>query len=394
MFKDSDKDIWNARTIERLSELTTKSTPVKRASPNIVSKNIGKKYKASSLPASPNKTNVLQRRVLEQPKINTLNSASNNGGSPRKTNNFSKKSNTVSSTTLFDFFGRKKESNGSPNIRKGTLKEKLENEAITSKYWNSSDPATILKLEIADSNNKSDSNTPCDNDNGKNILDDDDIQCKDETPCKDESTQDLVRPSSKKECPWYKRLQVDAFKYGSIPNCTAYFLSHFHSDHYIGLSSKWSHGPIYCSSVTGNLVIQQLRVKPQYVQKLPMNEEVAIDKTDTTVTLIDANHCPGSALFLFKTKFADGKIKRYLHTGDVRACPRQVLHSAIAQPDNPPIDILYLDTTYLNGRYCFPAQEQVVNAIILLIKEAIKNGELLPLKRTKTIKEQEDKSQM
>ncbi|CAG8545108.1 3927_t:CDS:10, partial [Cetraspora pellucida] len=105
--------------------------------------------------------------------------------------------------------------------------------------------------------------------------------------------------------------------------------------------------------------------------------------------------CPGSALFLFKTKFADGKIKRYLHTGDFRACPRQVLHSAIAQPDNPQIDILYLDTTYLNERYCFPAQEQVVNAIIQLIKEVIKNGELLPLKRMKkTIKEQEDKSQM
>ncbi|CAG8561477.1 17917_t:CDS:2, partial [Racocetra fulgida] len=316
MVKDSDKDIWNARTIERLSELTTKSsstesysitsTPVKRESPNIVNKNIGKKYKASSLPASPNKTNALQRRVLEQPKINTLNSANNIGGSPtkdRKTNNFSKKSNTISSTTLFDFFGRKKESNGSPNIRKGTLKEKLENEAIniiTSKYWNSSDPTTTLKLEIVDSNNKSDSNTPCDNDNGKNIFDDDDSQCKDETPYKDE-------------------------------------------------------------------IIQQLRVNPQYIRKLPMNEEVAIDKTDTT---------------------------RYLHTGDFRACPRQVLHSAIAQPDNPPIDILYLDTTYLNGRYCFPAQEQVVNAIILLIKEAIKNGGLLPLKRTKTIKEQEDKSQM
>ncbi|CAG8490754.1 19065_t:CDS:10 [Cetraspora pellucida] len=413
MFKDSDKDIWNARTIERLAELTTSSTgrnsitstPVKRESPNIVSKNIGKKYKASSLPASPNKINVLQRRVLEQPKVNTLNSASSNGGlltKDRKTNNFAKKNNTVSSATLFDFFSRPTESNCSPNIRKGTLKGKLENEAIniiTSKYWNLSEATTILKLENADSNSQSDSNVLCDNDNGNNIFDND-TQYKDETLGKDESTRSFVRSNSKKECPWYKKLQdtnitVDAFKYGNIPNCTAYFLSHFHSDHYIGLSSKWSHGPIYCSTVTGNLVIQQLRVKPQYVRKLPMNEEVAIDKTNTTVTLIDANHCPGSALFLFKTKFADGKIKRYLHTGDFRACPRQVLHSAIAQPDNPQIDILYLDTTYLNERYCFPAQEQVVNAIIQLIKEVIKNGELLPLKRMKkTIKEQEDKSQM
>ncbi|RIB09821.1 DNA repair metallo-beta-lactamase-domain-containing protein [Gigaspora rosea] len=422
MTEDSDKDIWNAKTIERLREFAAKksnsterynitSTPVKRESPSRANKNIGKKYKASSLPASPNKTNVLQRRILGQSKVNTSNSTSSNGGTPTKgfNSNSAKKNNTISSTTLFDFFGRSKESNGSPIIQKGTLKEKLENEAanltITSKYWGSSDTTTNVKLEINDSNALCENEKNIDNVNEKNIDNenekniDDDIPCKDEAPCKDESIHISVGTKLKKECPWYKKLHdtnitVDAFKYGNIPNCTAYFLSHFHSDHYVGLSSKWSHGPIYCSAVTGNLVVQQLRVKPYYVRKLPMNEEVAIDKTNATVTLIDANHCPGSALFLFKIKCANGEIKRYLHTGDFRACPRQVLHSAIAQPNNPPIDILYLDTTYLNERYCFPAQEQVVNAIIQLIKEVIKNGGLLPMKHTKTIKEQEGNTQM
>lgn len=92
--------------------------------------------------------------------------------------------------------------------------------------------------------------------------------------------------------------------------------------------------------------------------------------------------CPGSALFLFKLKDKSGRIKRYLHTGDFRACPRQVLHSAIVQPQNPAIDILYLDTTYLNPQYCFPAQEQVVNAVIKLIRKAINRGELIPMKRS------------
>ncbi|CAI2172419.1 14516_t:CDS:2 [Funneliformis geosporum] len=196
-----------------------------------------------------------------------------------------------------------------------------------------------------------------------------------------------AKSQSRKECPWYKKLPgtsitMDAFRYGKIPHCTAYFLSHFHSDHYGGLTSKWSHGLIYCSTVTGNLVIQQLKVARHFVRKLPMNEEVCIDNNNgITVTLIDANHCPGSAIFLFKFKNENGQIKRYLHTGDFRACPRQVLHSAITQPQNLVVDILYLDTTYLNPQYFFPAQEVVINAMIKLVCKTVKRGELIPMKR-------------
>jgi hypothetical protein len=111
--------------------------------------------------------------------------------------------------------------------------------------------------------------------------------------------------------------------------------------------------------------------------------------------------CPGSALFLFKLKDENGQVKRYLHTGDFRACPRQILHSAIVQPQNPVIDILYLDTTYLSPQYCFPAQEQVVNAVIRLVRKAAKRGELIPMKRNngnnvqgKNKQSQMDKSQL
>ncbi|CAJ0904858.1 10369_t:CDS:10 [Entrophospora sp. SA101] len=193
---------------------------------------------------------------------------------------------------------------------------------------------------------------------------------------------------SKKSCPFYKSLPgtgvtVDAFSYGKIQGCSFYFLSHFHSDHYCGLGSSWKHGPIYCSSVTGNLVIQKLKVDPKYVHKLPMNEKIQIeDCIDLSVTLVDANHCPGSVLFLFE--FYDpqsGQTKRYLHTGDFRACPRQVLHNEILQSSKLEIDALYLDTTYLSPQYCFPAQEQVVDAVIKLIGKTIKNGGLLQFKR-------------
>ena len=188
------------------------------------------------------------------------------------------------------------------------------------------------------------------------------------------------KPAFKRTCPFYKILPgfftcVDAFRYGAVEGCNAYFLSHFHSDHYIGLTASWCHGPIYCSRVTGNLVRQQLRVDPKWVVDLEWDKKVEIPNTQGVhVTMIPANHCPGSSLYLFEKRIgsgSDNRQQRVLHCGDFRACPAHV-HHPLLRPDvvdavsgksrQQKLNVCYLDTTYLTPKYAFPPQEKVIKA--------------------------------
>ncbi|KAI0192878.1 DNA repair metallo-beta-lactamase [Xylaria flabelliformis] len=188
------------------------------------------------------------------------------------------------------------------------------------------------------------------------------------------------KPAYQRTCPFYKIMPgfficVDAFRYGAVKGCNAYFLSHFHSDHYIGLTANWSHGPIYCSKVTGSLVKNQLRTASKYVKELEFEETVEVPGTEgVTVTMLPANHCPGSSLFLFEKKMGKGpnpRTQRILHCGDFRACPAQVAHPLLkpetvdtisGKVKQQKIDVCYLDTTYLNPRYSFPPQNDVIRA--------------------------------
>jgi len=172
-----------------------------------------------------------------------------------------------------------------------------------------------------------------------------------------------------RNCPFYKTLfngpiTVDAFRYGKIPGCHAYFLSHFHSDHYVGLSSTWQHGPIYCSRVTANLVRTRLRVDPQWVVELPWEEWIEVPGVDgVRVRGLDANHCPGSMLFLFENRKGRTPI-RVLHCGDFRAEPKHLDHPLLrpGKDRTQRIDTVYLDTTYLDPKYAFPTQKSVIDA--------------------------------
>ena len=200
-------------------------------------------------------------------------------------------------------------------------------------------------------------------------------------------------------CPFYKIIAglyicVDAFRYGKVEGQNAYFLSHFHSDHYVGLTSSWRHGPIYASKVTCNLMRQQLRVDSKWLVPLEFEKKVEVPNTKGVfVTMIPANHCPGSSLYLFekvigKNKDGSPRLTRVLHCGDFRACPAHIQHpllrpdvvdSITGQTKQQTIDTCYLDTTYLTPKYSFPSQYDVISACaqmcVSLAKEIIDSGD-------------------
>ncbi|XP_062098103.1 uncharacterized protein LOC133803971 isoform X2 [Humulus lupulus] len=169
--------------------------------------------------------------------------------------------------------------------------------------------------------------------------------------------------------------QVDAFKY-LRGDCSHWFLTHFHMDHYQGLTKSFCHGKIYCSLITATLVNMKIGIPWDRLQVLPLNQKINIVGID--VTCVDANHCPGAIILLFEPPNG----KAVLHTGDFRFSEDKDMMALLR---TRPIHTLILDTTYCNPQYDFPKQETVIQFVIDAIQAETFNPKTLFLIGSYTI---------
>ncbi|KAG1679991.1 hypothetical protein FOA52_007055 [Chlamydomonas sp. UWO 241] len=150
------------------------------------------------------------------------------------------------------------------------------------------------------------------------------------------------------------RFIVDLFSPNSrdIRGCDYWFLTHFHADHYKGLSRKFDQGTIVCNAVTAQLVSIKLKVPWSRLLVVPMDTPTEIQ--GTIITLVDANHCPGACMIVAEPPCG----VPVLHTGDCRLVPEMQAHPALQKLVGRAV--LVLDTTYCDPQYTFPTQKEVL----------------------------------
>ena len=108
-------------------------------------------------------------------------------------------------------------------------------------------------------------------------------------------------------------------------------------DHTSGLSAQWPY-PIHCTHITACLLRQKFKIKPELIVRISssstppsyypppfpqaelevgesriLHVDTLKERVSISVSVLDANHCPGSAMFLFVGYFG-----RILYTGDFR----------------------------------------------------------------------------
>ncbi|KAI5303044.1 hypothetical protein KEM56_000093 [Ascosphaera pollenicola] len=195
----------------------------------------------------------------------------------------------------------------------------------------------------------------------------------------------------------FPNIRIDYFKrIDGRTNPLACFLSHVHSDHTRGLKDLRSPF-VYCSSATREIllnierysqrinfskgVVETKEKSYRHLQKvlrpipLGVPTEITLPPQEKIrVTLFDANHCPGSVMFLIEG--ANGKA--ILYTGDVRA-EKWWIDSLIRHPALIPythghkvINTVYLDTTFATHENIyreFPSKSEGISELLRAVSK-------------------------
>ncbi|KAK3984593.1 beta-lactamase-like protein [Cladorrhinum sp. PSN332] len=191
-------------------------------------------------------------------------------------------------------------------------------------------------------------------------------------------------------------IRVDFFReHPDLRPPLACFLSHIHSDHLAGLENLRSPF-IYCSAATKEMLLrlerfpcrinyakgileartQRYRHLRNLLKPLPLETPTILELepgNHLQVTLFNANHCPGSVMFLF-----EGQGKAALYTGDVRSEPWFV--NAIARSPSlieyssgmKTLDTIYLDTSFTNDLN-FPTKSQGIRELLQKVSKYPEN---------------------
>ena len=184
-----------------------------------------------------------------------------------------------------------------------------------------------------------------------------------------------------------------------ISNAYQFLLTHFHADHYGGLSNKvfaqsaQRDSKIWCTAATAALVRLNLSIPPKRLRIVPFDVAVSLPLPAAavragrraTMTLIDANHCPGAAIALFKIWRArsdgEGKeqVRAILHTGDFRFhAGIHAVHPALAPYTTAAaqrrLRTVHLDTTYCDAQYTFPPQRLAIDAAVEAVRKEMVGG--------------------
>ncbi|KAF9060729.1 hypothetical protein BDP27DRAFT_400891 [Rhodocollybia butyracea] len=222
-------------------------------------------------------------------------------------------------------------------------------------------------------------------------------------------------------------IRIDGFS--AIPsdsypqNAALHLLTHTHSDHIVGLQAKSFSQSVICSADAKTMLLRHevykeraffegeyraehqrtykhLKVDPfvgpdgelshvgarDLLKVFPLHTPTSVELEDgkeVIITLFDANHCPGSVMYLI-----EGKEGALLHTGDFRAEPwflESLKHNLFLQPylSLPDYDTsstnthcgviktleaIYLDTACVMQSHQVPTKEDATTGLVALLK--------------------------